>query len=188
MSWLVYAVATIAILAAVYLVARAIVRVRRLREPMLVECPETGETAAVKLDPGPAAKMATLGSAELHLDQCSRWPERQSCGQACLRQIEIQPEDCMLRVAVTKWYEGKTCVACGRPLGTIQWHERRPATVGPDNRTVEWFDVALEQLPRVFSTHRPICWDCHIAETFRQRRPDLVIDNPWKGAGTRAAR
>ena len=59
MSWLVYAVATIAILAAVYLVARAIVRVRRLREPMLVECPETGETAAVKLDPGPAAKMAT---------------------------------------------------------------------------------------------------------------------------------
>jgi hypothetical protein len=188
MSWLVYAVVAIALVIAVYFVARVLVHARRLREPMLVDCPENHEVAAVKLDPALATRAAAFGHAELQLSQCSRWPERQACGQECLKQIETQPEDCMLRAAVTKWYEGKSCVMCGKPLGAIDWLQHRPAIMGPDNRTAEWFDVTLEQLPKVFSTHKPVCWDCHIAETFRQQRPDLVIDNPWRGAGTRAAR
>ena len=187
MNWLVYAVVTITVVVAVYLVARFVIRARRLREPMLVDCPENHEVAAVKLDPALATRAAALGHAELHLTQCSRWPERRACGQECLKQIETQPESCMVRTTVTKWYEGKSCVMCGKPLGAIDWLQHRPAIMGPDSRTSEWFDVPLEQLPAVFSTHKPVCWDCHIAETFRQRRPDLVVDNPWKGTGTRAA-
>jgi hypothetical protein len=31
----------------------------------------------------------------------------------------------------------------------------------------------------VMRTHEAICWDCHVAETFRRQRPDLVLDNPF---------
>jgi hypothetical protein len=28
----------------------------------------------------------------------------------------------------------------------------------------------------VFSTHRPVCWNCHVTETFRRLHPELVVD------------
>jgi hypothetical protein len=32
---------------------------------------------------------------------------------------------------------------------------------------------------QVMGSHAAICWDCHVAETFRRQRPDLVLDNPF---------
>ena len=27
-------------------------------------------------------------------------------------------------------------------------------------------------------THLPVCWNCHIAESFRREHPELVVDRP----------
>jgi len=54
----------------------------------------------------------------------------------------------------------------------------------PSGSTLEWRDIRPEFVPDVLNTHRAVCWDCHVAETFRRTRPDLVIDNPHAGGQT----
>src|SRR6266576_3849706 len=43
---------------------------------------------------------------------------------------------------------------------------------------LEWNEIPLEHLQQTLSTHWPVCWNCHIAETFRRRHPELVTDRP----------
>jgi hypothetical protein len=38
----------------------------------------------------------------------------------------------------------------------------------------------MDQLRNVLETHSPVCWDCHIAQEFRQDHPDLVVFRPWR--------
>jgi hypothetical protein len=37
-----------------------------------------------------------------------------------------------------------------------------------DRGSVEWREIRPEKLYDVLATHMPICWNCHIAETFRR--------------------
>jgi len=184
MSWAATAIVIAAVAGlAVFLALTAGRAYIRYRGTRLVECPETKEVVAVQLDAARAAAGATVGKTELKLSECTRWPERQGCGQECLRQIETSPEGCLVRTIVSDWYKGKTCVVCGTPLDVIDWYERRPALLGPDGRTVQWPEVTPERLPQVLADHVPICWNCHIAQSFRQQHPERVVDNPWKTTG-----
>jgi len=140
------------------------------RGKRLVTCPENSETAAVSVDAFHAA------FSDLRLRSCSRWPERQDCDQRCLRQIEASPTTCLVSRIVNDWYEGKSCVLCARPIGTIVWHERPPAVLAPDGAAFEWSELAPETLPRVFATCRPLCWNCYLAESFRREFPALPVD------------
>ncbi len=108
--------------------------------------------------------------------ECSRWPERQDCGQECLKQIEISPENCLVWNIVSNWYDGKQCIFCHKKFGKLQHLDHAPALLGPDHETVEWRNLRPEQLPEVFSTHRPVCWTCHVTETFRRLHPELVVN------------
>jgi len=184
MSWVTATITNMAVAGVATYVAVMIGRAyRRYRGTRLVECPETKQVAAVQVNAARAAAGAPLGKRELHLSECTRWPERQGCGQECLQQIAASPEGCLVRTIVPDWYKGKTCAVCGAPLDAIDWYERRPALVAPDGRTVQWTDVAPERLPQVLSDHAPLCWNCHVAESFRRQHPELVLDNPWKTSG-----
>ncbi len=157
----------------------AIVRVyTRYRGTRLVTCPETQETAAVQLDAKHAFVTRALGETQLRLSECSRWPEREDCGQGCLRQIERAPEGCLVRRVVGKWYEEEACALCHQSFGAIQEWGHQLAIMGPDGTTSEWGSVPAEKLPALFATCKPVCWNCHIAESFRRLNPDLVIDRP----------
>jgi hypothetical protein len=184
MSWAAATVIWIAVTGVAAYVAVMIGRAYgRYRGTRLVECPETREIVAVEVNAVHAAVGAPLGKADLRLSECTRWPERQGCGQECLRQIEASPEGCLVRTIVTDWYKGKTCTVCGTRLDVIDWYERKPALAAPDGRTVQWSDVAPERLPQVLADHAPLCWNCHVTESFRRQHPDLVLDNPWKTTG-----
>jgi hypothetical protein len=149
---------------------------RALRGERLITCPESHTTEAVEVAAGEAAVGAFLNEPTLHLKECSRWPERQSCGQDCLQQIESNPQACLVWNIVSKWYEGKRCVLCRKEFGPLQHLDHVPALLGPDYRTTEWKEFNAQELPKVFDTHQPVCWNCHVAETFRRLRPDLVVD------------
>jgi hypothetical protein len=41
---------------------------------------------------------------------------------------------------------------------------------------VQWSEIPAEKLQEVMRTHQPVCWNCHIAETFRREHPELVVD------------
>lgn len=150
----------------------------KFRGKRLVTCPETHAPAAVEAAVGEAALGAFVNEPTLHLQECSRWPEREGCGQECLSQIEADPQNCLVWNIVAKWYEGKSCVFCHKPIGPLQHLDHAPALLGPDFKTVEWRVVRPEELPRIFSTHQPVCWNCHVAETFRRLHPKLVTDRP----------
>jgi hypothetical protein len=151
------------------------------RGDRLITCPETLTNEAVRVDAGHAAVSGLMGHTDLRLSDCSRWPERQGCGQECLTEIKSAPDGCMIRTTVAKWYAGKTCAICGRPVGDREWMEHMPAMLdprSPDRRTVTWDAVPPERILDVLATHEPICWNCHVAETFRHQHPELVIDRP----------
>jgi hypothetical protein len=146
------------------------------RGKRLVTCPETRAAAAVDVAAGEAALGAFLSEPTLRLSECSRWPERQDCGQECLKQIEVDPENCLLWNIVSKWYTGKSCVFCHKQIGPLHHMDHAPALLGPDFKTIEWSQLRPEQLPEVFTTHQPVCWNCHVAESFRRLHPELVVN------------
>jgi hypothetical protein len=182
MSIAIYILVGGALLVAAVILLRKLVRAYwRFRGKMLVTCPETEQPVGVEVDAGYAALTTVMGEQVLQLKSCTRWPERKDCGQECLRQIELGPENCLVRTIIAEWYKGKTCGLCGREFGEIHWHDHKPAVMRlPDKKTVEWADVPVETLPAVLTTHQPVCWNCYIAETFREQHPELVVERPWK--------
>lgn len=57
----------------------------RHRKPLVLDCPESGERAAVIVDARRAALTAAIGEPRLRVTLCSLWPERKDCGQTCLK-------------------------------------------------------------------------------------------------------
>ncbi len=152
---------------------------RVYRGMRVVACPETKRPAAVKVDAFRAA-LTLFGDepGRLRLSNCSRWPEKAGCGQECLGEIERDAEACLVRNIVAGWYRGQACVFCAKPLPEVTWSEHRPALLSPDGMTVSWKDVKPENLPDVFSTHKPVCWDCHVVQSVVRERPDVVTVRP----------
>lgn len=57
-----------------------------------VACPENQQTAAVNIDLRHAAESGMDGCPNLRLSDCTRWPERAQCNQACLSQaVQTEP-------------------------------------------------------------------------------------------------
>jgi hypothetical protein len=149
-----------------------------LRGTRVVTCPGTGKPAAVELDILDAATSASFGGTRFHLQACSFWPERAGCGQGCLKEVVASPESCLVRRLLVRWYAGASCILCRRPFAKIDWTEHRPGLRAPDGQTIGWDDVDALRLHEILATHRPVCWSCHMAETFRRRFPDRVLDRP----------
>jgi hypothetical protein len=152
----------------------------RLKGKRVLTCPETGESVGVDLDAKRAAVTSLLGAnPALSLTDCTRWPERAGCDQACLHQLEGAPESCKLQSLLAEWYRGQKCAFCRKPFDEINWVDHKPALLAPDLRTIEWKDVRPEMVDLVLSTHGPVCWNCHIAESFRREHPELVTDRRY---------
>ena len=153
-----------------------------LRGPRVITCPANRKPARVEVDVRQALLTGALGRPHLRLHDCSRWPEMAGCGQMCLAEIEASPVGCLVRHLLEDWYVGQTCVFCGHAFDVIHWHDHRPALRTPDGGLVEWREVRAEDVPAVLATHRPVCWDCLVTETFRRRFPDRVVERPPRPA------
>jgi hypothetical protein len=180
-SLFVAVVAVASLWLAAFVVLQAVATWRRWRGTRVITCPENQKPAAVDVDLGYALAGAVVGHPELRLRDCSRWPEKQHCGQACLAQVEEAPEACLVRTMLERWYEGKACAYCRRPFGPTHWHDHKPGLRSPEGRLREWADVPPETLTEVLRTHQPVCWNCLVAEGFRLRFPDLVVERPHGG-------
>jgi len=177
MQTAIYIVIGLAILVGLFFVVRAALRsYLRYRGTRIVTCPETEEHVAVEADALHAATGAVKGRHQVRLRDCTRWPERQDCGQECLAELEESPEDCLLRNILQNWYQGQKCVFCQRSFGEIHWHDHKPALLDSEAEIHEWSEYPPEKLPDVLDTHRPVCWNCLIAEQFRKEHPELVLD------------
>jgi len=173
--YIVLAVLLLSCIPVLFLALRTYLRYRGTR---VVTCPETCNPVAVRVNKGHAAATTALGEPQLRLESCTRWPEKEHCGQECLAQIEAAPADCLVRNILARWYEGGACELCGQKIGAIHWADHKPALLSPERKTIEWGEVPPETLPAVLATHQRVCWNCHVAKTFHDRYPDLVTERP----------
>jgi hypothetical protein len=176
MSILAAIVIAIAVILSGFAAWRVIGAWLKYRGRMVITCPENLRPAGVSVDAGHAAATGFGGHTEFRLSDCSRWPEKADCGRECLRQIAESPENCLVRNILVRWYEGKSCAWCGRPIGDIHFAERKPALLIPNRTSVEWADIPAEQLQDSLATALPICFSCHTANTMVRTHPELIID------------
>lgn len=172
------AISALIVVVGVAVIHRVVVTYLKFRGKRIVSCPENHLAAAVSVTAGKAALQAAIGEPHIRLSQCSRWPEKEGCGQECLAQIEETPKACLVSTIVNRWYAGKECVFCHTPFQEIHWHDHPPALLDEESRTIEWKDVPAENLQQTFRTHLPVCWNCHVAQTMRRVHPDLVVTRP----------
>lgn len=59
-----------------------------------VLCPETMESAVVKIHAMRAIASRLAGGKAVPMRSCSRWPERRGCGQGCVAQVMATPGAC----------------------------------------------------------------------------------------------
>lgn len=152
----------------------------KYRGRMLVTCPETRKPAAVKIATARAGLRAFFGKSKVDLSDCSRWPERADCQQDCICQVEDDPESHRVWTMASRWYAGRKCVYCHKPFAALSHVDRRPALRDPDGGTIEWTELPEEMLPEALAKCQPVCWSCHIAQTYRREHPDQVVDRPWE--------
>ena len=174
-----YVIVSMLVAVAIYFAIRYFVRAsKRFGGGRIIVCPETGKQATVEIDTRRAALTSLVGRADIRLESCWRWPLNQDCGQECLLQLEVGEDDCLVRGVLNKWYRGKKCVFCERPFAEIDLTDHKPALFTPEGTTVEWADVPISAVSQAMATYQPVCWNCHIAQTFYHERPDLVIERP----------
>ena len=152
----------------------------RYRGPRIVTCPETKRPTIVEVDSLHASLTSTVGLPDIRLKDCSRWPIKKDCGQECLMDLDVAPENCLVSGVLMRWYRDKKCVYCEKAFPELHWVDHRPALLNTDGKLVRWDEVNLNQMPEVLETHSPVCWDCYIAQSFRLDHPDLVVYRPWR--------
>jgi len=178
-----YFILALAVIAGILLVLRFQVAAReywKLSGKLLVTCPENKHTEAVEIAGGRAAAAALIGGKQVELKACSRWPERRGCGQDCLSQLEQDPASHWIWNVATAWYAGKNCAYCRKPIVDLNHFDHRPALLNLEGRTIEWDEIPPQDLPETLASCLPVCWNCHIAETFRREHPELVVQRPGR--------
>jgi hypothetical protein len=164
-----------AIAAVVFIGYRLIRSSSKYRGSRIVTCPETEEPAVVEVDSLHASFTEIVGPADIRLENCSRWPMKQDCGQECLMNLHVAPEQCMVSGVLMHWYHDKECVYCKNAFTELHWIDHRPALRSPEGKLLAWDQVQMAELPQVLETHLPVCWNCYIAQTFVVEHPDLVV-------------
>jgi len=152
----------------------------RYRGSRVITCPETKAPAVVEVDWLHASLTSTVGAPDIRLENCSRWPLKRECGQECLTELDVAPEQCLVSGVLMRWYRGRNCVYCNSSFQEVHWLDHRPALQSPDRKLLSWNEVNVDQLENVLETHSPVCWNCYIVQSFSLDHPDLVVFRPWQ--------
>jgi hypothetical protein len=176
-----YFIVIVIIATALYFGIRWLVRAySQYRGVKVVTCPETERPAQVEVDARHALLTAIVGRPDIRLENCSRWPIKEQCGQECLTSLDVAPSECLVSGVLMRWYRGKKCVYCDKSAEELHWMDHKPALQTPDGKLLEWREVPIEDISMVLETHLPVCWNCYIAQSFRKDHPDLVTYRPWR--------
>jgi hypothetical protein len=77
-----------------------------------------------------------------------------------------------------KWYRGKKCAFCLKHFSEIEPLDHKPALLNPEGVTVEWSEIPITAVMEAMKDYLPVCWDCHVAQTFHRVHADLVVERP----------
>ena len=87
------------------------------------------------------------------------------------------PHDRATTRLLERFFDGKECAICKRPIPPVHRGGLKPGLLNPaTHETHSWDEIPTVNLAAVLETHLPLCSACEVAESFRQRFPDLVVD------------
>lgn len=76
-----------------------------------------------------------------------------------------------------RFFDGKACAICKRPISPVHRTGLKPGLLNPATHEIHsWDEIPNANLSAALETHLPVCSACEVAESFRQRFPDLVVD------------
>lgn len=171
-GWLLLIAAIAAVLFIGYRLIRSSAKYRGSR---IVTCPETKEPVVVEIDSLHASLTEIVGAPDIRLENCSRWPMNEECGQECLMHLDVAPEQCMVSGVLMHWYRDKECIYCKTRFTDLHWIDHRPGLRSPEGKLFSWDQIRMDQLPNVLQTHLPVCWNCYVTQTFAIEHPELVV-------------
>ena len=132
--------------------------------------------AGSETEPAGAPAPAATTAATFRLEGCPHWSEHSHCGQKCLDKIEATPTDCVVRLLLVKWYQGKICTACGKVFDEADMLKHSLCVMTAEGQAFALKDRPVETIPSVLETSVALCWNCHLPESFRRQFPKLVLD------------
>ena len=75
------------------------------------------------------------------------------------------------------FFDGKACAICKRPIPPVHGVGLKPGLMDPATKHIHsWVEIPNVDIPKALETHVAICSECEVAESFRQRFPNLVTD------------
>ena len=104
----IYLIVMLLTLATIYYVTPlAVTTFRRYRGKRVVNCPETRNPCTIEVDALRAAFTTVISNPELRMKSCSRWPDRENCGQECMLQIQVLPFDSSIKDTLRRLNTGR---------------------------------------------------------------------------------
>lgn len=87
------------------------------------------------------------------------------------------PHDRATTRLLERFFDGKACAICQRPIAPVHRMGLKPGLLNPaTHETYSWDEIPNENLATALETYRPLCSECEVAESFRRRFPDRVVD------------
>jgi hypothetical protein len=76
-----------------------------------------------------------------------------------------------------RFFSGKVCAICAKAIPPVQWTGLKPGLYNPQtHETRSWDEIPNGDLSSMLETQKPLCSSCVIAESFRERFSDRVVD------------
>jgi len=153
--------------------ARALRGWRRYRSESLLTQTQAKPPATARID---AALTLGCGSSSAPKPRQSSSPrsEERAAYETILESAHMPEEPAS--AVVKEWARGRGCAMC-RGAVTESWFAgHHIALLEPTGMTREWVDVGADRLALALATSLPLCWNCHVAATFRRTHPELVTD------------
>lgn len=87
------------------------------------------------------------------------------------------PHDSATTELLKRFFDGKACAVCKKPIPPVHRTGLKPGLLNRDtHETRAWDHIPNENLSSALETELPVCSECVVAESFRHRHPDLVVD------------
>jgi hypothetical protein len=165
-----------------------------------VTCPETKQTVAVRFDALHAAVTGLQGKSDLRLADCTRWPERAGCDEACMAEAchtapytegEVAPPKTksiyhlpVLVAAFAAWVLG--LVWHSEYVFRTRWLDALGASEPVYRRVVEWLSPHLLSLAVPLLFAYGVAWLLRIGRQWGVRRGILAGVFLWSALGLAA--
>jgi hypothetical protein len=81
-----------------------------------------------------------------------------------------------------RFFDGRECAICKQPIPPVGRMGVKPGLLNPVTREFHlWDEIPNANLSTALEIQVPVCSACGVAESFRQRFPDRVVDSDRSG-------